>query len=127
MLWEMYTGNPLFPGSSRLDMLHCINSVIDLPCIRNTSLGSCALDAAVQLPPGGTTPLIVDGMPAEFAELLCCCLHEDPDQRASAAELLTLPCASLLTSYSGLPEPHRAISALVRVADGACSRARTWM
>jgi hypothetical protein len=90
ILWELYTGNPLFPGNTAIDMLHCINTVIDLPNIRASFASNAAAGLRAQLPPGGFVSLVLDGMPADFAELLASCLCAEPESRKSAEELLTL-------------------------------------
>lgn len=94
LLWELYTGSPLFPGNTAVDMLLHINAVVDLTGLRAALDAAPAGDAALALPPGGLTPLAVEGMPVDFLMFLRACLQETPGERASAEDLLASRCAS---------------------------------
>ena len=99
-MWELFTGNPLFPGNTSVDMLLQINAVVDMRRLRAALHATPNADVAFALPAGGCTPLAVEGMPPDFVEFLQRCLYEKPDERASASDLLSLPYASLTESQT---------------------------
>ena len=86
MLWELYTGSPLFQGDTTTQMLYSIHKHIDLTVLNN----SLALHGAgiLNFPQGPRASFLRPGMPADFAEMLQHCLKQPTEQRASAAELL---------------------------------------
>jgi hypothetical protein len=113
LLWELYTGTPLFPGNTALDMIHHINTIVDLQHLRSVLASGSNGGSQLQLPPGGTTPLQIDDMPDDFVEFIFHCLREVASERASASKLLELrfahPLASLYHSCIALGvEPRTA-------------------
>jgi serine/threonine protein kinase len=99
VLWELYTGSPLFQGDTAAGMLQCIHKVTDLTELTLRAFRCRAITADIDLGPGGaTTSLIVPGMPDSFAELLVACLRSNPGERATAAQLLSFRCSTVRTT-----------------------------
>jgi hypothetical protein len=71
-----------------MDMIHQINTVVDLQHLRSVLASGTKGGSTLQLPPGATTPLRVDDMPDDFVDFLFYCLQEDVSERASANMLL---------------------------------------
>jgi hypothetical protein len=71
-------------------MIHHIHTVVDLQHLRSVLASGSKGGSPLQLPPGGTIPLQMDGMPDDFVELIFNCLREVASERASASKLLEL-------------------------------------
>ncbi|XP_039755779.1 serine/threonine-protein kinase ICK [Pararge aegeria] len=89
---ELYTGRPLFPGSSEIDQLHRIAAVLGAPAQWPAGL---ALAAALRFrfPGGAGVPLarVVAGASAPAAALLAALLRYAPPERPSAPQALRFP------------------------------------
>jgi cyclin-dependent kinase-like len=90
VLWELFTGQPLFTGDTACEMLLGINKGVDLSQL-TAHLGHRGF-SGVQLQRGGAEPIALAGMPTDFAEVLEACLKAQPHERASAQTLLSMRC-----------------------------------
>ncbi|XP_069163583.1 extracellular signal-regulated kinase 2 isoform X2 [Procambarus clarkii] len=119
ILGEMLLGKPMFPGSSTLDQIERIMSIISPPCREDLHLVSSQYASTLlSKPHGGRTPKplkdILAGAPNDAIDLIEKLLVFSPDKRLTAEQALKHPYVARFHNAANEPCLEHAVVPCIR-------------
>lgn len=105
---ELYTLRPLFPGSSEVDMIFKICSLLGTPTKEDWSEGfKLAAAMNFKFPKVVATPIkqLITNCSNEGAQMMMDCLHWNPQRRPTAQQALRYPFFQVGQNSSKVPPP----------------------